>query len=135
MAHQVPARLSPAEGRKFGVQVGLAFCALAAIVLWRGKTDLASVLGGLGAALVVAGLIIPGLLGPVYRAWMGLALVLSKVTTPIFMGIVYFVVLTPIGLVMRAFGKNPLRHDVVAGSNWALHDRRSQAPGSMERQF
>jgi hypothetical protein len=41
---------------------------------------------------------------------MKLAHALSKVTTPIFMGIVYFVVLTPIGFIRRSFGGNPLVH-------------------------
>ena len=135
MAHQVPARLSPAEGRKFGVQVGLAFLVLAAFVWWRGKTGAAPWLGGLGAVLVAAGLIVPGWLGPVYRAWMGLALVLSKVTTPIFMGIVFFGVVTPIGLLMRAFGKQPLRHEGEGGGHWVQRPSGTGQVGSMERQF
>ena len=53
-------------------------------------------LGALGGALALAGLVVPRDLGPVERAWMGLAHPISKVTTPIFMGVMYFLVLTPI---------------------------------------
>ena len=47
---------------------------------------------------------------------MGLAHAISKVTTPIFMGVVYFVVITPIGFIRRrAFGSNPLSPRAPAG--------------------
>ena len=98
MAAGVPARLTAAEGRKFGLTVGIAFGVLGGILLWRGKETLSTVLLALGGVLVLAGLVVPTLLGPVERAWMGLAHLISKVTTPIFMGIVYFVVMTPIGI-------------------------------------
>jgi len=131
LAHTVPARLTPAEGRKFGVQVGLAFLALAAFVWWRGKVGVAPWLGGLGAALLLAGLVIPGLLGPVYRAWMGLALAISKVTTPILMAIIYFVVITPIGLLMRVVGRDPLANS----GRWMARPAGAPDPKRMERQF
>jgi len=135
LAHAIPARLSPAEGRKFGLTVGLAFLVFAGIAWWRGKTGIAPWLTGLGGVLVLAGLVIPARLGPVFRAWMGLALLLSKVTTPIFMAVIYFVVLTPIGVVMRLAGRNPMVHKAVDGSHWFARAGRDVAPGSMERQF
>ena len=133
MAAGIPARLTPAEGRKFGLTVGIAFAVLGGIVLWRGKETPAYVLLGLGGVLVLAGLVIPAQLGPVQRAWMGLAHAISKVTTPIFMGVVYFVVLTPVGLLMRAMGKNPLAPPA-KGSIW--HAREPGARRSdLTRQF
>jgi hypothetical protein len=128
----IPGRLSSAEGRKFGVTVGAAFLVLAGITWWREHETLMYVFTGLGGALLVAGLVIPGQLGPVHRAWMGLAHALSKVTTPIFMGIVYFLVIMPSGLIMRALGRNPIRHQAVNGSFWAAH---GEGRGSMTNQF
>jgi hypothetical protein len=55
------------------------------------------------------GLIAPELLRPVYRAWMKLGLMLSKVTTPIVMGAIFFVIIVPIGLVMRLMKRDPMR--------------------------
>ena len=118
MAERVSARLTPAEGRKFAFTVGLAFVVLAGISYWRGHQLPPKVLGGLGVLLLVAGALVPGHLGPVQRGWMGLAHVLSKVTTPIFLGVVYFVILTPIGLVMRAFGRRALKHPLQNDSYW-----------------
>jgi len=132
LENRIPARLTPAEGRKFGLTVGIAFGVLAAISWWRGHHIPVYVLGALAATLILAGLVIPGQLGPVNRAWMGLAEAISKVTTPIFMGVVYFVVLLPVGILMRAFGRNPIKHHAVNESYWM---GRNEARGGMTNQF
>ncbi len=134
MEARVPARLSVEEGRKFGLLVGGAFLLIALISYWRGHVIAPRVLAGLGGLLVLGGALVPGQLGPVYNGWMGFALVLSKVTTPIFMGIIYFVVLTPTAVLRRLFGGNPMQHKQVNASYWAPHEKRAD-PLSMERQF
>src|ERR1041384_6131161 len=116
MAEGIPARLTPREGRRFAVSVGGGFVAVAGGVLWRGRYGPPRVMGSVGVLLLLAGVLVPGRLGPVYRAWMGLAHALSKLTTPIFLGVVYFLVMTPIGLVRRVFGGNPMRHVARDGS-------------------
>ena len=87
------------------------------------------------AFLILGAVLAPAALVPVERAWMAMAHAISKVTTPIILGIVYFLVITPIGVVMRILGKNPLRHGEHDGGFWVHraheHDRR----GGMERQF
>ena len=128
----IPARLSRAEGRKFALTVGAAFLVLAGITWWRDHALLMRVFTGLGGSLVLLGVVIPGHLGPIYRAWMGMALLISKVTTPIFLGIVYFLAIAPIGLVMRLIGKDPLRHKPEEGSFWLS---RSTERGTMSNQF
>lgn len=132
LAHGIPARLTPAEGRKFAFTVGTAFLVLAAIAWWREHPIAWRILAGAGGVFWAAGLTVPGLLGPVYRAWMGLALLISKVTTPIFLGIVYFVVMMPVGLLMRVFGRNPVRHEPQQDSFWAP---RTEPRGRLTNQF
>ena len=132
MEGRIPAGLSPAEGRKFGFTVGGAFAVLAGITWWRDHPMLMQVFAGLSGSLLVAGATIPGRLGPVFRAWMGLAHLISRVTTPIFLGIVYFLVIGPIGILMRVFGRNPLRHEPEAGSLWRS---RPDERGTMSNQF
>jgi hypothetical protein len=116
---RIPARLTPAEGRKFGLTVGGAFLVLSALLgLWRHRVIPATVTGVLGGLLVLAALAMPTRLGGVQRAWMGLAHMISKVTTPVFMGVVFFVVITPIGLLMRAVGRRTLVRPLRDGSYW-----------------
>ena len=129
----LPARLTPREGRRFGLTVGLAFLVLAGISRWRGHDLSPLVLAGLGGALTVAGLAIPGYLGPVFRGWMTLGQLISKVTTPIFMGLLYFVAITPMGVVLRALGHKPLEAPDTKGSYWVKHESSSNR--SMTRQY
>jgi hypothetical protein len=135
VATGIPARLTPEEGRKFGSTVGAAFLALSGLLLWRGRHSAALVCMALGCALVLAGLVVPARLGPVYRAWMGLAHLLSRVTTPVFMGIVYFLILTPTGGIMRLFGKNPIRRPLSEGSFWVRRSSGDGQRGTMKHQF
>jgi hypothetical protein len=101
-------------------------------MVWRKHPSLMYVFAGVGAALVLAALLIPGRLGPINRAWMGLAHAISKVTTPIFMGVVFFVVIAPVGMLMRLFGRNPIRHRAINQSYWM---GRSAVRGGMTNQF
>jgi Saxitoxin biosynthesis operon protein SxtJ len=126
------ARLSAREGRKFAFTLAAAFGVLAGVTWWRGGATAPMVLGTLAGLFAFGGLIAPTRLGPVERAWMGLAHAISKVTTPIFMGVVYYLVITPVGIIRRAVGGNPLRaHQGATG--WV--DRAAEPRGDLTRQF
>ena len=130
----IPARLTAAQGRKFGLTVGLAFLALAALLhFWRHRETAAAVMAAIGALLVVAALVAPTRLGPLERAWMGLAKAISKVTTPVFMAVVFFVVVMPIGFLMRLMGRRALVHAEKDGGFWMAP--ASGGRSDMERQF
>ncbi len=133
MEARVPARMTAAEGRKFGVTVGLAFAVIGLLMIWRHHTGRATVALSLGGVLVLAGLVVPTMLGPVERAWMGLAHLISKVTTPIFMGVVYFVLITPAGLIRRMMGASPITQRPKTDTRWTPHADASAE--QMERQF
>jgi len=134
MAARVSAGLTAAQGRRFGLTVGGAFAVLAAITWWRGHQLTMYVFGSLGGVLILAGLIVPTYLGPVERAWMALAHAISKVTTPIVMSVIYFLVLTPVGLIRRATAGNSLVHEAAASGFWKQRQAGSRR-SSMERQF
>lgn len=135
MADRIRTRLTRAEGRKFGLTVGTAFAVLGGVATWRGHPVPAAVFAALGGLLILAGLILPGRLGPVHRAWMGLAHAISKVTTPIVLGVIYFVVLAPVGVMMRLFGRNPIAPPVRDGSFWMLRSEAGHRRSDLERQF
>lgn len=134
LADRIPARLSASEGRKFAFTVGGAFAVLAAFTWWRDHQTAMRILGSLAAALGLAGLIVPSALGPLQRAWMGLAHLISKVTTPLFMGIIYFVIITPISFLMRAFGKRFLGPAPEAQTYWRSRPEGTRR-GDLTRQF
>ncbi len=135
MAERIPARLTAAEGRKFGLTVGSAFLVFAALFVWRHHETRAIVAAALGLSLWFGALAMPTQLGPLHRAWYGLAHLMSKVTTPIMMGIIYFLVFTPVALFRRMLGKNSLAHPEVAGGYWVARDATVGRRSDLERQF
>ena len=124
--------MTVAQGRKFAFSVGAALVVLGGISWWRAGENLAPALLTIGTLLVLSGLVAPTRLGGLYRAWMGLALLISRVTTPIIMALLFFGVILPVGLVMRLLGRNPLRHEAPKGSFWKK-DRGGR--GTMANQF
>jgi len=121
------------DGRRFAFPVGAAFLVLAGILWWRDRATFMWIATGLSGTLFAAGLLTPASLGPVYRGWMKMAAAISKVTTPIFMGVVYFVVFTPSGAIMRLFGRRPMVHSATDGSFWRPGPDRDTA--DLRRQF
>jgi Saxitoxin biosynthesis operon protein SxtJ len=121
----------------FAFTLAAAFSVLSAVLAWRHRTVPAEVAFGLGVVLLLAGLLVPTQLGPVERAWMGVGRLLSRVTAPVVMSILYFIALTPIAYLRRTFGRSPLARVPEAPSYWIPRvprdaDERRRA---LERQF
>ena len=135
MAERIPTRLTAREGRRFGFTVGFALLALAGVSSLRDHRTAMMILGGAGSALLASGLVIPTRLGAVERAWMRLAHLLSRITTPLVMAVMYFTALTPVGLLRRGVAPSPLIHRDTDGSFWKRRPVERRRTGSMERQF
>jgi hypothetical protein len=85
----------------------------------------------------VTALVVPSWLALLNRMWTRFSLLLSHVTQPIILGLLFFAVVTPIGLVMRLLGRDPMRLKWQSGeaSYWIRRDPSGPSAGSMERQF
>jgi hypothetical protein len=108
---------------------------LAALAGWRGHVLAARAFAGLGLAALAAAWLAPARLGPVYRAWMAIASAMSRITTPLFLGLVYFTVLTPVGLLRRLAGRSPLMRPRSTGSLWVVRAAEARRRTDMEHQF
>ena len=64
-----------------------------------------------GSALAVAGLLMPGILKQVYQGWMCVGHVMGWVNTRIILGVLFYGVVTPMGLVMKLTGRDPMRRE------------------------
>ena len=122
--------------RGFGLVFAGFFAILAALSLWRGSTTWHWTLPIALAFLAVA-LTFPRLLNPLNRLWLKFGLLLYKVMNPLVLGMLFFVTIMPIGLVMRAFGKDflRLRLDRSAKSYWIDRTPPGPPPQSMKNQF
>jgi hypothetical protein len=126
--------MSIRPGRRFGIEIGLA-AILVSPFLHRRYAALP--LLGLGVILVACAVARPSLLDPVARRWLALAAAVARVTTPIVLAILYFMVLTPIAVLRRTFGQSPLRRDPHAESYWIVLGTRAseERRARMGRQF
>ena len=87
--------------------------------------------------LAILGLALPRVLSPLNRLWLGFGLVLHKVMTPIVMGVLFYGAVTPVALLMRVFGKDPLRRrfEPEAETYWIDREPPGPDPESMRNQF
>tara|TARA_B100000579_G_C22804484_1_gene841721 strand:- start:1271 stop:1657 length:387 start_codon:yes stop_codon:yes gene_type:complete len=87
------------------------------------------------AALIflILGILDSKYLTPLNRFWMKFGLFLGKIISPIVMGIVFFLVVTPIGILMKIFGKDLLNTKYKKNESYWVY--RKDKFGSMKRQF
>lgn len=100
------------ELRQFGLSTGILVAVLfGALIPWM--RDLSYPLWPwiMMAILAFWALSAPKTLAPVHRIWMRFALLISKVTIPVFLGIVFFLVFVPLGLIYRVFGRDTMHRD------------------------
>ena len=90
----------------------------------------------LGALLVGLGILIPSALVYPNKIWMALAEVISFVSTRIILAVVYFLVLTPIGVIKRLFGWDPLhRRASSSESYWQPYSERQRDVRHYEKMY
>lgn len=126
--------------RSFGLLVGGVVLAIAAVVLWRKGWSpgmAVYVLSGIGGMLVLLGATIPLALKPIYTAWMALAVVLGYIMTRVILTLVFYLVVTPIGLIMRAVGRDPLSRklDPEAPSYWLEKTYQDDSAARLEKYY
>ena len=126
---------SPRALRRFGFTVGLAAWLLGAILVWRHRGAGWPMIS-IGAGLVLAGALAPSMLKWVHRPWMMISFVLGWIMTGIPLTLVFFFLVTPIGLLQRLFGKRTLDAGFEADATSYWHARAATPrPEDYERQF
>jgi predicted membrane metal-binding protein len=124
------------SNRTFGLVMAAAFFFLALVPLLRGRAvRWWSLLAG--AAFLLSGLLYPRILGPLNRLWLKLGLILHAIVSPVVMGLLFYGTVTPIGVLFRWLGKDPLRLrlDQNAATYWIERRPPGPAPHTMPRQF
>lgn len=96
------------SNRAFGLVFAAIFLLIALFpILSEGRVSFPAML--LSAVFALAALAFPELLSPLNILWTRVGLLLHKVTSPIVLGVMFFLIITPIGLIMRNVRKDPLR--------------------------
>ena len=116
---------SSKEIRKFGLVIAIALGVIGSFVYVKfGNFDVVGWLWGIGLLFLILGFILPSVLRPVYRIWMLLAHFIGGIVSRVILIVLYYIVLVPIGLVLRLFGKDVLdqNFDKKRESYWIKKD-------------
>lgn len=126
------------QERQFGISVGLVLLAAAAWFSWRGSSPVvAGVPAAIGGLLTAFGAVFPRALVYPNRAWMALAEALSWVSVRVILGLLFFLVFTPLGAWRRMRGWDPLNRRAAAdrSSFWHPYSTRQADPRHYEKMF
>ncbi|CAN5276090.1 hypothetical protein BH20VER2_BH20VER2_06340 [soil metagenome] len=127
---------SPMGLRRFGLVVGGVLLVIGALLVWREKSAGWVLVVPAGILLLLAA-VAPAVLQVVHRGWMTAAFAMGWVMTNVILTLVFFLAVTPIGLLQRVFGKPPLElaFRSGAGSYWETRAGGKPAPADYEKQY
>lgn len=125
------------SNRNFGFTFASFFLFLAVLKFHGDNISAAKYLLVCSGAFAIITVCLPKILFPLNKQWSKLGYVLHKIMTPVVMGLMFYVVITPIAVIMRCSKWDPLRlrYDFTAKSYWLQKDTMEQAVGSMKNQF
>ncbi len=124
-----------AEFRKFGKTMGFVLLLIGLILNFL-FSNYATVFIATGGMLLVMGAFLPIALKPLFVLWMSLAIILGFFMTRIILGLIFFLIFSPIGLVFRLIKKDHLDEaiDPDTDSYWRIRDPKPYEPGMSEKQ-
>lgn len=124
------------ECRKFGYTVGSVLILIAAILLFYDKSS-SWYFGIIGLLLLAAGLIYPVILKPAQKIWMTLAVILGFIMSRVILILLFYLVVTPLGLAAKLLGKDFLDEKIQKEreSYWNSRENYKYSHIDTERQF
>ena len=122
--------------RKFGITIGLILLIIAGFLFWKEKESYQIFLT-VGTILFVLVILVPAVLKPIYWIWMIFATILGWIMTRVILSLLFYIIIVPIGLILRAFGKQflELRWDKSKGSYWNYRTNEHLQNENYEKQF
>ena len=129
MAHPQDSTVDTKTLRNFGASVGTVCLLIGALASYKGNLDMAAAWCALGAMLSGAALLQPHSLQRAHRLWMKLAIGLGYINTRVILGLLFYVVLAPVGIVLRMMGKDLLDQELEpkARSYWKTMPKAGEA--------
>lgn len=124
------------EVRKFGILMAVVLTLIGLFLLYK-EVTFWYVLPALGGVLLIGGYTGYPVVRPVYLAWMKFAFVLGWINTRLLLGLFFYLILTPIGLMMRLFGKDFLDEKIERdrASYWTKREKVPLDQSRYERLF
>ena len=123
--------------RQFGVGLGVILVILGTIHFFKHNDKTSYVLWGISIFPLISGIFIPNIIRPVYKVFLKVAHAIGWFNTRVILIVLYYLLLTPIGLIMKLFGKDLLniRIDKKQKSYWIKRQTVRATRETLERQF
>tara|TARA_B100002052_G_scaffold168239_1_gene153162 strand:- start:260 stop:673 length:414 start_codon:yes stop_codon:yes gene_type:complete len=122
--------------RDFGVTIGIILLIVTGFLFYKEK-DSFQLSFFIAGSFISLGFLIPIILKPIYLVWMIFAVILGWFMTRLILSLLFFLVITPIGIVLKIMGKDllELKKQVVQGSYWNMRDPNKEQDQNYEKQF
>jgi hypothetical protein len=121
---------------RFGRTMAIALVVLGALVFFFGShPERGYWLAGIGVVFFLFSWVAPTALRPVQKAWMTFAFALGWIMSRVLLSIFFFVAITPVGLILRLIGKNPLVVKTGTDSYWIKREGKARPVEDYERLF
>lgn len=122
--------------KKFGITIGLVLIVVTLVMIYYSNYYYPYA-GILGLTLIILAYTFPVGLLPLQKVWMSLAIVLGYISTRIILSLLFYLVVTPIGLTARLFGKDFLDEKIQKDkkSYWNYREKIPYKKEDSERQF
>ncbi|AFS48555.1 hypothetical protein HIMB59_00003550 [alpha proteobacterium HIMB59] len=123
------------SNQKFGYFFTLVFLITSIYFYFRENNMAFYVLGACSIVFFIVTLLKAEILKPLNKLWMGFGLVLGMIVSPMVMGVIFFMIFTPIGILMRLFGRDELLLQFKAKSSYWIKRHEDIHSNSFRRQF
>mgnify|MGYP001235834703 CR=1 FL=1 len=121
--------------RSFGITIGIILFIISGLLIYYNK-EIYQVIGGIALTLIGLGLIMPVVLKPFYFVWMTFAAILGWVMTRVILGFVFYLIITPIGLLTKLIGEDFLAlKKTESDSYWNYRNSAKELNQDYEKQF
>ena len=122
--------------RKFGITVGIILLIIAGVLFWKEKESFQILLTA-GAVLLILGVTIPAILKYIYWVWMIFATIIGWIMTRMILSLMFYMIFTPIGFILRLFGKQfiELNWNKTENTYWKYRSKSIFKKENYEKQF
>jgi len=122
--------------RKFGITISIVLIIISGLLFWKNSESYQMFFLIAGILLLVS-IIIPLILKPIYWIWMIFATILGWIMTRVILSLLFYIIITPIGLIFRLFGKHflDLKWNKSENSYWNVRNNKNLQNERYEKQF
>ena len=122
--------------RSFGITFGIIFLIIAGFLLYI-ENESFQLFIVISSIFIIFGFLLPIILKPIYISWMSFAIILGWFMTRFILSLLFYLIVTPIGLITRVLGKDflELKKEASNGSYWNQRESSLEKNQNYDKQF